>query len=44
MKNINLDLKNSPSIEVFKKDLKTYLFKKVYKKYLNWSTFILMDL
>ena len=33
--NINLDLKNSPSIEVFKKDLKTYLFKKAYKKYLN---------
>ena len=42
--NINLDLKNSPSIEVFKKDLKTHLFKKAYKKYLNWSTFILMDL
>ena len=33
--NINLDPKNSPSIEVFKKDLKTYLFKKAYKKYLN---------
>ena len=33
--NINLDLKNSPSIEVFKKDLKTHLFKKAYKKYLN---------
>ena len=33
--NINLDLKNSPSIEVFKKDLKTYLFKKAHKKYLN---------
>ena len=42
--NINLDLKNSPSIEVFKKDLKTYLFKKAYKKHLDWSTFILMDL
>ena len=36
--NINLDLKNSRSIEVFKKDLKTYLFTKAYKKYLNWST------
>ena len=33
--NINLDLKNSPSIEVFKKDLKTYLFTKAFKKYLN---------
>ena len=33
--NINLDLKNSPSIEVFKKDLKTHLFTKAYKKYLN---------
>ena len=32
--NINLDLKNSPSIEVFKKDLKTYLFIKAYE-YLN---------
>ena len=33
--NINLDLKNSPSTEVFKKDLKTYLFKKAYKKYID---------
>ena len=33
--NINLYLKNSPSIEVFKKDLKTHLFTKAYKKYSN---------
>ena len=33
--NINLERKNSPSREEFKKDIKTHLFQKAYKKYLN---------